>query len=79
MEASEEEWVNTQNNKVEGRTLCHHSIASIVFGVNPLFLEGLQILILKINEINKIITLQKRILFWHNFSIIQLRYNFIYI
>ena len=43
MEASEEEWVNSLNNRVENCTLCNHSSASIVFGVNPLFLGGLQL------------------------------------
>ena len=38
MEAYKEKWVNCQNDKCEGPTLCNHSM---VFGDNPLFLGGL--------------------------------------
>ena len=44
MEASEEEWVNSQNYQGKGRTLCNRLIASMVFGVNPLFIGGLHII-----------------------------------
>ena len=44
MVAFEEEWVNFQSYYCEDRTLCNHSIASVVFGVNPLFLGGIQML-----------------------------------
>ena len=43
MDASEEEWVNSQNYKAEGRTLGNHSIILMVFRVIPLFLRGLHI------------------------------------
>ena len=43
METSKEEWVNSQNYQDEGRILCNHSMASMVFGVNTLFLAGLPI------------------------------------
>ena len=42
MEASKEYWVKYQI-KATKTTLCNHSIASLVFGVNPLFLGGLHI------------------------------------
>ena len=38
MEASKEEWVNSQNYLDEGSKLFNHSIVSMVFVVNPLFL-----------------------------------------
>ena len=44
LETSKEEWVNYQNHKGEGRTLCNHSIALMVFVVYPLFLGGLYLL-----------------------------------
>ena len=44
MGASEEEGVNYENYKGESRRLSNHSIDSMVFGVNPLFLGGLHII-----------------------------------
>ena len=43
MEASKEKWVNSEDYKGEGRTLCNHSIPSMVFGANPFFFEGFNI------------------------------------
>ena len=43
LEASEEQLVNSLNHKGEGRTLRNHTIASMVLGVNPLFLGGLHL------------------------------------
>ena len=44
MEASEEEWVNSQSYQGEGRTLCNNTITSIVLEVKPLFLEGIHLI-----------------------------------
>ena len=44
MEASKKEWVNPQNYHGEGRMLCNHLIASMVFGVDLLFFGGLHII-----------------------------------
>ena len=53
MEASEEEWVNPKN------TLGNHSIVSLVFGVNLLFLEGLYVMTLtSVYHLNALITFQ---------------------
>ena len=41
VEPSKEEWVISQNYYGENGTLCNFSSASIISGVNPLFLEGL--------------------------------------
>ena len=56
MEASEEEWVNPQNNVGENRKLCNHSITSLVFEVNQLFLEDLHITYMELYSLQTVIS-----------------------